>query len=192
MDAESDGRGHTCPAVVGCDLREVRSLSNTITWECPTRIAYRIIHMVKHVSIALVMAVAGCSGDLIVPDGGSDSGVDAPGNALDATIDSNDDAQWFSQFDVYQFEGWNPPVVGEYPDFEGGGCSNDLACSPLARCDPDTGWCCSGERTSQGCVCGYGWGCLPPRICCDLADAQVPACVDSLDACPGGHTPWNP
>lgn len=112
--------------------------------------------------------------------------------ADDAGVDAPDDWAWyFAQFDVYQYDGRHPPLVGEYP-WSMGACTSALSCLPYAGCDNSTGWCCSGYPEMQGCMCGATLGCLPPQMCCYLPDATAPSCVDGPDACPGGVTPWNP
>lgn len=154
------------------------------------------------IRIPILATLAACQGTVIALDdsgtndatldGLQDSAVNVEagvdGSDEDAAIDS---AWYFAQFDVYQYDGSNPPLIGEYP-YGAAGCNIPAVCMPLATCDVFTGWCCSGVETTKGCICGSSLGCLPPQTCCYLPDVYVPACVDGPDACPGGKTPWNP
>lgn len=141
-----------------------------------------------------------CGSTFIVMDAGKDVEPDtsAEPDASDAGGDADEDyVWWWSQFDVKQVEGLSPPLVGEYPPSTGD-CLSKGGCSPIAKCDLGTGFCCSGLDwccTSSGdfqCRCGPKLGCLPPEVCCYLPDAYVPQCVSNYNACPGHRTPWNP
>ncbi len=158
--------------------------------------------MVKARVAGVAAAIVACNGTVIIVDGGSDATVDAPADvaAESSPVDASD-ANWFAQFDVYQYDGHDPPYVGEYPLSTRQPClgdnplaeaGNPTICDPLAQCDTFTGWCCSGEVKSQACVCGASLGCLPPDVCCDLPDALAPSCVDGMAACPNGSRPWWP
>lgn len=161
--------------------------------------------MTRRLLAALASAMVACTGTILVvePDGG-DATTDAPAPS-DASSDIQDAgadwAWWFAQFDVYEYDGRDPPYPGEYPLSSDLPCTGDVfqdaqtpyACDPIAQCDTFTGWCCSGELDKlPGCTCGYGLGCLPPNVCCNLPDALVPSCVDGMAACPGGSRPWFP
>ncbi len=144
--------------------------------------------------VLLVAAIASCSGEIITaqPDGSVDASDSTVADATDETISDAgaDNAWWFSQFDVAPFDGCDPPLVGEYPDPKGVPCHDQP--NEIASCDPFTCWECSGLRAKNHCVCGLGWGCLPPQICCLLPEASAPECVADFDACPGDVTPWHP
>ena len=140
-----------------------------------------------------------CGSTFIIMDAGKDIEADT-GSEADASDagDANEDyAWWWSQFDVRQFEGSAPPLVGEYPPANGD-CFSNGGCAPIANCHGSTGFCCSGQTwccTASGdyqCRCGPKLGCLPPQVCCFLPDAYVPECVSNYNACPGHRTPWNP
>jgi hypothetical protein len=121
----------------------------------------------------------------VVGDDGGGVGFDASG--------IGDGASWFRQFpDAQAFDGYLPPVVGEYPLSSGQPCGQSPCASGF--CEFTSGWCCSGDGRPNGvgCLCGTSLGCLPPQVCCDLPETYVPQCVADLDACAGGRFAWIP
>lgn len=151
--------------------------------------------------LAVVLTTTACGGTFIaaLQDASFDDAAAVPDSSGDSTAVNDvqvDYASWFAQFDAGTYDGRDPPLPGEYPMVDGGGPCNVLGqCLPFANCDDSTGWCCSGEGKTlssgvAGCECGNTLGCLPPQVCCYFPDVFVPSCAASLDACPGGHTPW--
>lgn len=145
-----------------------------------------------HLALGSLVVPVGCGGIAVVEaatDAANDTTLDASIDSVPENDAAVDTSWWFSQFDAGGFDGYDPPLVGEYPPPNakpGGGCS------PLASFNPVSGWCCSGVEKLQGCVCGNSWGCLAPYLCCNLPDHFVPECVPGLNACPNYNTPWTP
>ncbi len=171
------------------------SLDAVPRWRAHKRALRRFGRVVsfRRAAVVVVVTVIGCGSTFIVVR--SDGGVDGNEPDARADVDSADAFDWFAQFDGAQsFEGLYPPAPGEFPPTPG-----DKPCGPAnlclgetAHCDIATGWCCSGELRKTGCVCGQTYGCLPPEMCCDFPDADIPICASSVAICrdAGGKPPW--
>ncbi len=78
------------------------------------------------------------------------------------------------------FEGYDPPVPGEYKP-KGGPCE---PCDDVhSSCNSDTGFCCHGYWKDSACRCGAELGCQPPAVCCALPGELDYKCAPS-DECP--------
>lgn len=112
------------------------------------------------------------------------TGASSSGSGGDAGADGDDGFSW----DATPFEGYDPPVPGQYPPPSGEPCKVAGECGAGAQCNPLSGWCCSGEfkqwEAGAVCACGSDLGCIPPAVCCYLAGETKPHCVVSATDCP--------
>jgi hypothetical protein len=134
------------------------------------------------VSVALTLVFFACGGSVQ-----QETAADAcdlgtmKADAADAADAAHEAAPSGPGMGVYT--GFDPPVPGEYPPNTKAACEYS-GCYTQGTCDPQTGWCCSGELRSSQCSCGLEAGCVPPSVCCALPNALELQCVSSLDECP--------
>jgi hypothetical protein len=107
-------------------------------------------------------------------------------DVVDAGIPEIGPGWWVDVFDASKYSGFDPPVVGEYPPSGSSACEYS-GCFLQGTCDPQTGWCCSGDMRQATCSCGVEAGCVPPSVCCALPGALELQCVATPDECPDAH-----
>jgi hypothetical protein len=132
------------------------------------------------VALTLLFFACGGSVQLQVASDACDVSL-VTGDAADAADALHEAAPSGPGMGVYT--GFDPPVPGEYPPNTKAACEYS-GCYPQGTCDPQTGWCCSGNLRSDQCSCGLEAGCVPPSVCCALPNALELQCVSSLDECP--------
>lgn len=132
---------------------------------------------------ALVLLGAACGGN--VHDAPDACATSHDGGAADVVGDEA--APWWADvFDAAIYQGFTPPIVGEYPPNGPGVCIYS-GCFVNGSCDPETGWCCSGKPRKGSCTCGGDAGCVPPAICCAVPGELEMRCVATPDDCPGAR-----
>lgn len=131
---------------------------------------------------SLVALASACGGNV------SDAAPDACATAHDGgakDVVGDEAAPWWADvFDAATYQGFTPPIVGEYPPNGPGVCIYS-GCFVNGSCDPESGWCCSGKPRKGACTCGADAGCVPPAICCAVPGELEMRCVATPDDCPG-------
>lgn len=133
------------------------------------------------VSVALALVFLACGGS-VQQETAADA-CDIPGMKPDAADAADAAAEAIVSPGMGVYTGFDPPVPGEYPPNTKAACEYS-GCYPQGTCNPQTGWCCSGELRSSQCSCGLEAGCVPPSVCCALPGALELQCVSSLQECP--------
>jgi hypothetical protein len=134
-------------------------------------------------SVALTLVFFACGGSVQLQVASDDAcDIDLlKGDAADAADAAHEAVPSGPGTGVYT--GFDPPVPGEYPPNTKAACEYS-GCYSQGTCDPQTGWCCSGELRSNQCSCGLEAGCVPPSVCCALPNTLELQCVSSQDECP--------
>lgn len=134
-----------------------------------------------------VVTAVSCGGEVALRDAGADAAEDGLGTeaSVDAGGDAADLDAWWRQFDVAPFDGYSPPIPGEFPPEGGIPCNAGGECPiGFAACNFGTGWCCEQFYHNEQCVCGATLGCLPPQVCCPVSGQVQYSCVATANACP--------
>lgn len=136
-------------------------------------------------AVALTFLFVACGGS-VQEEVASDACGSPHEDVVDAAIVETGPGWWVDVFDASKYSGFDPPVPGEYPPNGPSACEYS-GCFLEGTCDPQTGWCCSGDLRRAQCSCGLDAGCVPPSVCCALPGALELRCVSSPDECPDAH-----